>query len=165
MLPTALRFWALPLALALLTPACSSSERRAARDAGAAARILGALAVIGVVADRPARSADGTTDADRGPLDTWTPSASDLGRAPTFDPARMQAALANIDLIECRAVAPRGYGRARVTVHPAGDISQVRVDPPISAAGAKCIADELERARVPLFKGDPVSMNATWYVP
>jgi len=121
--------------------------------------------VAGRAIDSHDRSANSATDAGTGPVDTWTPSSSEMQRAATFDPARTHAALANIDLLECRAVAPRGYGHAQVTVHPSGGISQVRVAPPVSAAGAKCIGDELERARVPLFKGDPVSMNATWYVP
>ena len=153
----------------MLTTGCSSSERRAARDAGTAARILGAIVIVGVVAgrsvDHPGHSSGGAVADDTGPIDTWTPSSGELQRAPSFEPARAQAALANVDLLECRAVAPHGYGRGRVTVDPSGYISQVRFYAPISAAGARCIADELERARVPLFKGDPVSMNATWYVP
>jgi len=169
MRPTPRLVRVLLFALALLTAGCTSSERRAARDAGAAARILGTLAVIGVIAgrsiDRPSRSPDGISNDGTGAIDAWTPSARDLEDAPTFDPARAQAALANIDFLDCRAVAPRGYGGARVTVHPSGDISHVRVDPSIVAAGAKCIADELARARAPLFRGDPVSVEMTWYVP
>jgi len=39
------------------------------------------------------------------------------------------------------------------------------LDKHVAAAGAKCIADELARARAPLFRGDPVSVEMTWYVP
>jgi hypothetical protein len=87
---------------------------------------------------------------------------------PPFDPARARAVLAQVDLRNCREKgAPQGYGHAKVTMNPSGDISKVVIDEPsrMPAAAVKCIGDELGRATVPVFRGSFVTIGTTWYVP
>lgn len=87
---------------------------------------------------------------------------------PPFDAKHARSALSEIDLAACRAEgAPRGYGHAKVTFNPSGDISKVVIDEPakMSPAAAKCIGDAIGRATVPLFNGSLVTMGTTWYVP
>jgi hypothetical protein len=89
-------------------------------------------------------------------------------RAPAFDPVATRTALARVDLAKCRETgAPRGYGHAKVTLNPSGDISKVVIDEPIgmSAAAAKCIGDEIGRTTVPVFDGSFVTVGTTWFVP
>ena len=88
--------------------------------------------------------------------------------APAFDASGARNALAGVDLTRCRAEgAPRGYGHAKVTMNPSGDISKVVIDEPMGmpAGAAKCIGAELGRATVPVFSGSYVTIGTTWFVP
>lgn len=87
---------------------------------------------------------------------------------PPFDAKRARTALAEIDVARCREVgAPRGYGHARVTFNPAGDISKVVVDEPstLSAPAVRCVGEAIGRATVPEFSGSLVTVGTTWFVP
>ena len=87
---------------------------------------------------------------------------------PTFDGAATRNALAEVDLSTCKEVGlERGYGHARVTVNPDGVISKVVIEEPqkISRAAAKCIGNELAKAKVPEFRGSLVTIGTTFFVP
>ncbi len=148
---------------------CTPGERRAARNVHGAAQVLGGLAAIGLAVgskiDRPARRETVETDEHGLLAAPDAPSTRYAGLVPPFDVSRAQAALTNVDLINCRGSAPHGYGRATVTLRPSGEVYAVVVDAAMSANAAKCIGEELRRARVPVFSGNAVTMGTTWYLP
>jgi hypothetical protein len=87
---------------------------------------------------------------------------------PPFDATHARNTLGQVDLAKCRGEgATRGYGHAKVTLNPSGDISKVVIDEPtgMPAGAAKCIGDELGRATVPVFSGSLVTVGTTWFVP
>lgn len=87
---------------------------------------------------------------------------------PPFDAKRARAALSEVDLTACReAGAPRGYGHAKATINPSGDISKVVIDEPsgMPPAAVKCVGDALGTATVPEFSGNLVTVGTTWFVP
>jgi hypothetical protein len=87
---------------------------------------------------------------------------------PPFDAKSARSALAQVDLARCRqAGAPRGYGHAKATINPSGDISKVIIDEPtgMSADAAKCIGDAIGRATVAEFSGSLVTVGTTWFGP
>ncbi len=87
---------------------------------------------------------------------------------PSFDALRARNELAQVDLTKCRETgAPRGFGHAKVTFNPSGDISKVVIDEPaqMPASAAKCIGDEIGRSTIPVFSGSLVTVGTTWFVP
>ncbi|MDB4937605.1 MAG: hypothetical protein JWP87_4577 [Labilithrix sp.] len=87
---------------------------------------------------------------------------------PPFDAKSARIALSQVDLAKCReAGAPRGYGHAKATINPSGDISKVVIDEPtgMSAEAATCIGDAIGRATVSEFSGSLVTVGTTWFVP
>ena len=88
--------------------------------------------------------------------------------APTFDARAARNALADVDLASCRAAgAPRGYGHAKATVNPSGDISKVVIEEPagMTPAATRCIGDAIGRVTVPGFSGSFVTVGTTFFVP
>lgn len=87
---------------------------------------------------------------------------------PPFNATHARAVLSTVDLSNCREKgASSGYGHAKVTINPSGDISKVIIDEPAAMAptAAKCIGHELGKASVPVFTGSLVTVGTTWYVP
>jgi hypothetical protein len=87
---------------------------------------------------------------------------------PAFDAKAARSALADVELDACRAAgAPRGYGHAKATINPSGDISKVVVDEPagMSVGAVKCIGDAIGRVTVPEFSGSFVTVGTTYFVP
>jgi hypothetical protein len=87
---------------------------------------------------------------------------------PPFDAIRARTELARVDLTSCRETpAPRGYGHAKVTFNPSGDISKVVIDEParLTPEAAKCIGDAIGRTTIPTFDGSLVTVGTTWLVP
>jgi hypothetical protein len=85
-----------------------------------------------------------------------------------FDAKAARNALADVELDACRAAgAPRGYGHAKATINPSGDISKVIIDEPagMPVAAAKCIGDAIGRVTVPEFTGSFVTVGTTYFVP
>jgi hypothetical protein len=87
---------------------------------------------------------------------------------PSFDAKAARNALAAVDLAECRtAGAPRGYGHAKATVNPSGDISKVVIEEPagMPPAATRCIGNAIGRVTVPEFSGSFVTVGTTFFVP
>jgi hypothetical protein len=87
---------------------------------------------------------------------------------PPFDAKTARNALAGVDLEACRSAgAPRGYGHAKATVNPSGDVSKVVIDEPagMPVAAVKCIGDAIGRVTVPEFSGSFVTVGTTYFVP
>lgn len=88
--------------------------------------------------------------------------------APPFDAKAVRNALAGVELGACRAAgAPRGYGHAKATVNPSGDISKVVIDEPagMPPTAARCIGDAIGHVTVPEFSGSFVTVGTTYFVP
>jgi len=84
-----------------------------------------------------------------------------------FDGAAARASLDSVELDSCRAQgAPKGYGHAKLTFAPAGNITKVVVDSPagLSAEAVSCIGSHLATASAPPFEGSPVTVGKTWLV-
>ena len=82
--------------------------------------------------------------------------------APPFDRDAAVNALTSVDLQKCRATnAPKGDGHVMITFEPAGGASNATVDkgPWLGTPTAKCIANQYKKAKVPAFKGDPVTVG------
>lgn len=87
---------------------------------------------------------------------------------PSFDALRARQELAQVQLAKCReSGAPRGYGHAKVTFNPSGDISKVVIDEPgaMAAPAAKCIGDAIGKTTIPIFNGSLVTVGTTYFVP
>jgi hypothetical protein len=96
------------------------------------------------------------------------PPAPPLPAAPPFDANAARNALAAVDLAGCReAGAPRGYGHAKATVNPSGDISKVVVEEPagMPPAAVRCVGEAVGRVTVPEFSGSFVTVGTTFFVP
>ncbi|MBX3205397.1 MAG: hypothetical protein KF764_10030 [Labilithrix sp.] len=92
--------------------------------------------------------------------------ATDAAPAP-FDPHAARSALNAVDLSSCRGMgAPRGYGHARVTLNPDGQVSKVVIDAPsgMPDAAARCVGDRLGAVTMPSFKGSLVTMGTTFHL-
>lgn len=88
--------------------------------------------------------------------------------APAFDANAARNALASVDLAGCReAGAPRGYGHAKATVNPSGDISKVVVEEPagMPPAAVRCVGEAIGHVTVPEFSGSFVTVGTTFFVP
>ena len=95
-------------------------------------------------------------------------SSSQAEQAARFDVNEAHHRLSGVDLSKCReAGAPRGFGHAKVSFKPSGDIAKVIIDEPFALRpkAAKCVGDELATATIPVFSGDLVTVGTTWYVP
>jgi len=87
---------------------------------------------------------------------------------PSFDALRARQELAQVELTKCReSGAPRGYGHAKVTFNPSGDISKVVIDEPaaMAAPASKCIGDAIGKTTIPVFNGSLVTVGTTYFVP
>ena len=86
------------------------------------------------------------------------------------DPFNRQAALdalKGVDVGRCKAKdTPTGEGHVVVTFAPTGTAQGAVVDkgPFVGTKSEKCISTEYKRARVPAFKGDPVSVGKTFKI-
>lgn len=88
-------------------------------------------------------------------------------RGPAFDQGAARASLGAVDLSECKGRgAPAGYGHARVTFVPGGNVEKVVVDGPsgLSPDAVSCIGQALGTAEVPPFDGAAVAVPTTWLV-
>lgn len=75
------------------------------------------------------------------------------------------SALSGVDVAKCKTKkSPSGEGHVIVTFAPTGSARGAVVDkgPFIGTKSEKCIAKEYKRAKVPPFKGDPVSVGKTF---
>ncbi len=71
-------------------------------------------------------------------------------------------ALASVDVAKCKLKkGPTGEGHVIVTFISTGDAKTAVVDtgPFVGSRAEKCIVKEYRRAKVPAFKGDPVSVG------
>jgi hypothetical protein len=98
-----------------------------------------------------------------------TPSPRDAVKEdglPSFDPQAARVALNDVDVSPCRAAgAPVGFGHARVSVHPDGQISNVVIDAPgLSSEATQCISDAFGQATVKPFRGSFVTIGTTYHV-
>jgi hypothetical protein len=85
----------------------------------------------------------------------------------TFDIGAARNSLGAARVARCRAEgAPRGYGHARVTFTPGGNVSRVVVESPtgMSPDAVACIGRELGGASVPPFDGRDVTVGTGWLI-
>jgi hypothetical protein len=74
-------------------------------------------------------------------------------------------ALKGVDVGHCKSKStPSGEGHIIVTFAPTGSAQDAVVDkgPFVGTKSEKCISKEYKRAKVPAFKGDPVSVGKTF---
>lgn len=81
----------------------------------------------------------------------------------SFSKEAAASALSSVDLSKCKTKnGPTGEGHVTVTFAPkSGSAKTAVVDdgPLVGTKAEKCIAREYKRAKVPAFKGDPVSVG------
>jgi hypothetical protein len=84
---------------------------------------------------------------------------------PQFQAATARNLLAAVSMEACaESGLPAGYGHARVTFAPEGNVSGVFVDAPASlpAAAAACVSQRLSAVVVPAFGGAPMTAGTQW---
>jgi hypothetical protein len=84
-----------------------------------------------------------------------------------FDKQAATTALTEVSLQKCRATnVAKGEGHITITFAPSGDAQSAHVDkgPWVGTPAAKCMAKEFKKARVPAFKGDPVTVGKLFHV-
>lgn len=89
------------------------------------------------------------------------------GELPAFDPQAARAALNQVDVTGCdvpTSAVSKGFGHAKVTINPDGRVSKVVVDEPagLSAEAARCIGDRFGAVTVAPFRGNLVTMGASF---
>jgi hypothetical protein len=93
------------------------------------------------------------------------PAPPPVDESAVFDRTAASSAITAADLTKCRATnAARGEGHVTVTFAPGGNASAATVDkgPWLGTPVAKCLAKEFKKAKVPAFKGDPVTVGKTF---
>jgi hypothetical protein len=86
---------------------------------------------------------------------------------PPFDLHAARVALGEVDLAGCGEAGVHGFGHARVTITPTGRVAKVVIDEPPGMAPAEvdCIGQRIGAAPLSSFRGSPVTMGTTVYVP
>jgi len=88
------------------------------------------------------------------------------GELPAFDPQAARGALNQVDVTGCvpASTASKGFGHAKVTINPDGRVSKVVVDEPagLSPDAARCIGDRFGAVTVAPFRGNLVTMGASF---
>jgi hypothetical protein len=85
----------------------------------------------------------------------------------TKDRAAAAEALKAVDLVKCKVSGgPRGEGHIMVTFGTDGAASNVTVDkgPYVRSPVERCIVAAYKRAKVPAFKGSPVTVGKTFRI-
>ena len=85
--------------------------------------------------------------------------------APEFDKQAAISAIGEINLQKCKATnAAKGEGHVTITFAPAGFAESALVDkgPWLGTPVAKCMAREFKKAKVPAFRGDPVTVGKSF---
>jgi hypothetical protein len=95
------------------------------------------------------------------------PQVEDPGARP-FDVGAAHAALAKINVADCwPAGAVRGYGKARITFRPDGQVSLIEITNPVEGQppDRACVSERFGAASVPPFRGVPTPVATTYFVP
>lgn len=105
-----------------------------------------------------------------GPPPVTPPSPADRiepSKTIALDAPSARAALASADVQPCASEgAPAGYGHAKVTFAPAGNITKVIIDSPsgLTPEAVSCLGAALGTAEAPPFDGAPVTVGTTFLV-
>lgn len=86
---------------------------------------------------------------------------------PTFDRAAAASALGHVDLVRCKVPGgPRGQGHVKLTFEPEGTVSTAVVDggPYVKSPVERCISAAFKTAKVPAFKGAPVTLGKAFRI-
>jgi hypothetical protein len=85
--------------------------------------------------------------------------------SPDFDRTAASSAIVGVDLQRCKATnAAKGEGHVTITFTPAGAVQSVVVDkgPWVNTPVAKCMTKEFKKAKVPAFRGEPVTVGKSF---
>lgn len=86
--------------------------------------------------------------------------------SPDFDRTAASSSIVGVNLQKCKATnAPKGEGHVTITFTPAGAVQSVVVDkgPWVNTPVAKCMIKEFKKqAKVPAFRGEPVTVGKTF---
>ncbi|MFO0639072.1 MAG: hypothetical protein U0183_07660 [Polyangiaceae bacterium] len=86
---------------------------------------------------------------------------------PTFDKSAASASLASVDLVKCKVSGgPRGEGHVQVTFAPQGAVAKVLVDkgPYVRSPVERCIVAAYQKAHVPAFSGEAVTVGKAFRI-
>lgn len=84
-----------------------------------------------------------------------------------FDKRAAVTAIAEVSLQKCKSTsAATGEGHVTITFAPAGAVQTALVDkgPWLGTPVAKCMQKEFKKAKVPAFKGEPVTVGKTFHL-
>jgi hypothetical protein len=137
---------------------------------GAVATVAAATALEVASAANQPKSASGA-DLDvpgylQAPPDPPPPGAIDPSHA-AFDPVPVLNAIDRLDLSRCLSSgALIGWGHARMTFEPTGEVSTVVVESAVGLpdAAVECLRAELASVTATRFEGDPVTIGASYFV-
>ncbi|MBX3207781.1 MAG: hypothetical protein KF764_22220 [Labilithrix sp.] len=118
--------------------------------------VVACLAVVAATADAAPKKKKRTARAA-------APKTEEV--ASDFDKQAAVSAIAEVNLQKCKATnAVKGEGHVTITFSPAGAAESARIDkgPWIGTPVAKCMQREFKKAKVPSFKGDPVTVGKTF---
>lgn len=104
-----------------------------------------------------------TTTADAAPKKPGTPATTPA--VAEFDKTAASTAIGEVDLSKCKATnAAKGEGHVMITFAPAGEASEAKIDrgPWVGTPVAKCMIKAFKKAKVPAFKGDPITVGKTF---
>jgi hypothetical protein len=115
-----------------------------------------------------ASTADAAPKKPKKPAATETPASAPAKEEATsdFDKQAAVSAITEVNLQKCKATnAAKGEGHVMITFTPAGTAQTAHVDkgPWVGTPVAKCMAKEFKKAKVPAFKGDPVTVGKVFH--
>jgi hypothetical protein len=153
-----------------LTPAAAPSPRRALMVASAGLMVF-AMGVMGMMTTRSR-----CTMAAAAPMSLPPVAAEPVHMSPfvapppplgAFDRAQAAAALAAVDVSDCRLpYGPTGSGHVSVVFDPDGTVSSATVDQPpfVGTAAGGCVARKFRGATLPAFIGNPVRVGKSFVI-
>ena len=83
-----------------------------------------------------------------------------------FDKQAAITAITEVNLSKCKATnAAKGDGHVMITFNPQGAATAASIDkgPWVGTPVAKCMVKEFKKAKVPAFKGDPVTVGKSFH--
>lgn len=95
------------------------------------------------------------------------PKSAKVLKEPGFDRQAAASALASVDLHKCKVTNVKaGQGHATITFAPSGEVAKVVIDGGEFKASpvSKCLAAQFRKAKVPSFRGAPVSVGKTFRI-